>query len=348
MPNGRFFGVARVIAALIVVGVAPTVSLGDDPTTGPKPAVPEGCKLVEGDILVPIGDDKTTYATYATNLWTNDIIPYEFDANVVPGLRGVANPQAAMWLAMDAWEAVANVEFRPRNGEGNYLHIQNSTANNSWVGMTGGQQVVNIFNWEVTFVMAHELGHALAFWHEQQRTDRDNFVRIELQNVLDPFEFAFQIEGASDNYGPYDFDSVMHYGSCSFTCCDLAQNSCGNGCSGTNAACRTITVLPPNQAWQDGVAPDIGQQTHLSVWDRLVMSFLYRQPDWWFVDRTYTGFFENGTFPEPDKTFARGMSRVPAGGTLWLLNPGDSSGYAAGGVWTKAVTIRAPLGAVLR
>ena len=40
--------------------------------------------------------------------------------------------------------------------------------------------------------VVHELGHAIGFFHEQSRTDRDSYVSIHLQNVKEGTQFNFQ------------------------------------------------------------------------------------------------------------------------------------------------------------
>lgn len=65
----------------------------------------------------------------------------------------------------------------------------------------------------------HELGHALGLWHEHQRPDRDNYVTVHPENSLAEWAASFnaltnevlQLEHTKD-LGPYDFNSVMHYG----------------------------------------------------------------------------------------------------------------------------------------
>ena len=61
----------------------------------------------------------------------------------------------------------------------------------------------------------HEIGHVIGLYHEQSRTDRDEFVTIFEQNI-DPdnlFNYDKAKQDMVTTHGvPYDYSSVMHYG----------------------------------------------------------------------------------------------------------------------------------------
>ena len=63
--------------------------------------------------------------------------------------------------------------------------------------------------------IAHEVGHAIGFWHEQSRPDRDVFVMIHEDNITDGKQYNFQTRTWGEvgilNV-PYDLGSGMHYG----------------------------------------------------------------------------------------------------------------------------------------
>lgn len=64
-------------------------------------------------------------------------------------------------------------------------------------------------------IVEHEIGHAIGFWHEQSRADRDGFVTIITGNIISGLAYNFDKKAVSEvnNYGvAYDYRSVMHYG----------------------------------------------------------------------------------------------------------------------------------------
>lgn len=68
-------------------------------------------------------------------------------------------------------------------------------------------------------VIAHEVAHALGFWHEQSRPDRDQYVDVKWENIDRDSKGQFLKEQPADvdNAGiAYDYGSIMHYRSKAF------------------------------------------------------------------------------------------------------------------------------------
>lgn len=64
-------------------------------------------------------------------------------------------------------------------------------------------------------IIEHETLHALGFYHEQSRPDRDDYIDVRNENIMPGKEvnFAKLSKDAVLNLGrPYDYDSVLHYG----------------------------------------------------------------------------------------------------------------------------------------
>ncbi len=216
------------------------------------PEIPDGYKLVD-DMVVEEDFGTPARGTHRSNLWPGGVVPYAFD----PGVTQLNRDRSV--AAMAEWESVALVDFVPRTSESNYVYIQNGSGNSSFVGMVGGAQTLNMASWSVKFIIVHELGHALGLLHEQQRTDRNTYVQINTANI-DPGSLGnFNIQGSSSHFGDYDFESTMHYSQCAFSICPCPSS------------CESITVLPPNEAFQNV----IGQRSYLSSGDAEVMAHLY-------------------------------------------------------------------------
>ncbi|PIO75395.1 astacin [Teladorsagia circumcincta] len=65
-------------------------------------------------------------------------------------------------------------------------------------------------------IAAHEIGHALGFFHTQARYDRDEYITVNKANIKKDWtpDFDKQDEEDNNNYDlTYDYGSIMHYGS---------------------------------------------------------------------------------------------------------------------------------------
>lgn len=187
--------------------------------------------------------------------WPKGEVPYLFNSNVNPAQR-------AQWeAACREWEKYANVKFVERKkNEPNYVRVNSHLSlNNSAIGMQGGVQDINIADWNLKFVICHEIAHALGFVHEQNRSDRDDYVTIQSSNIKPGEEHNFA-KLNTVNRTPYDFDSVMHYGRISFS---------------WNNHDETIVPKPAYAS----AAANMGKQDHLSYYDKLGMVQMYGGPN---------------------------------------------------------------------
>lgn len=91
----------------------------------------------------------------------------------------------------------------------------------------------------------HEILHAIGFYHEQSRPDRDNYIRVNWHNIEASWRSQYQIINTAQTIGPYDYSSIMHYGR-------------GNG---------SFDCLSP--------CPDIGNRSYLSQGDITAINYLY-------------------------------------------------------------------------
>ncbi|XP_065576370.1 zinc metalloproteinase nas-7-like [Artemia franciscana] len=99
----------------------------------------------------------------------------------------------------------------------------------SQIGRIGNVQVVNLQTPECSYCGScvlytgtpiHELMHAIGFYHEQSRWDRDDYVTIFEENIDADFLYAFNKydEDRITAFGqPYDWSSVMHYSEYAFS-----------------------------------------------------------------------------------------------------------------------------------
>lgn len=148
--------------------------------------------------------------------WPNGVVPY------VIGNEFTGSNRAMILESMDVVTQRTGgcITFVPRTNQRNFVGYQNAGGCSSWIGLINrGRQEINLNIPGCMFrgTIVHEIMHALGFLHEQNRPDRDNFVRIERNNIDPSFRDQFDKSSDANTFNtPYDFGSIMHYDEFSF------------------------------------------------------------------------------------------------------------------------------------
>ncbi|XP_061162947.1 blastula protease 10-like [Saccostrea echinata] len=148
--------------------------------------------------------------------WPNNIIPYE----IAPSTFSSA-ALAQINAALDEWRTQTCLTFPLRTSQTAAIRFQNGDGCSSFIGRTGNIQPISLANGcRISRIITHEIGHAVGYWHEQSRPDRDGFVEIQEANIASALLFNFEKQPTSqvNTFGvPYDYLSVMHYGARAFS-----------------------------------------------------------------------------------------------------------------------------------
>ncbi|XP_057332104.1 dorsal-ventral patterning protein tolloid-like [Microplitis mediator] len=191
-------------------------------------------------------------------LWDDGIIPYEIGDTFNGAQRKLFK------RAMRHWEQSTCIKFveRIKKIHDSYLLFTKlSCGCCSLVGKRGkGGNPISIDDRCNTFgTVVHELGHAIGFFHEHNRPDRDDYVEINHDIIDEGSEYNFEksiAENVDTLNQPYDYFSIMHYPSIAIA----------------NSA--NIKTLTP-KIKINGRIPDIGQRSALSTGDITATKLLY-------------------------------------------------------------------------
>ncbi|KAL1255626.1 hypothetical protein QQF64_013687, partial [Cirrhinus molitorella] len=213
------------------------------------PDINKGLNLREGDIMMP-----NQRSAILGNQYRWDIpIPYELSVNLSMNYKGI------ILRAFEQFRLKSCIDFKPRTAEDiSYISVESRDGCWSYVGHISGAQTLSIgIGCGIKGIVEHEFLHALGFWHEQSRYDRDDYVTINYENIIPGREHNFDkysknVTTTQDT--PYDYYSVMHY--------DKNAFSNGNG----------STIITKRPEFQDV----IGQRLDMSEYDVIELNKLYK------------------------------------------------------------------------
>jgi len=207
---------------------------GEYTSSDPK----EDVKLIEGDIAVKRSqiikasiksgsdkrdeevDDAATFARSLSNNWPGAVVNYYFRPSCN---RKLINAVREAIKEYTKYTCIRFNEYqsRPKYKYTNYIEFFPGVGCYSYIGMTGGKQELSLGNnCEYKGIAMHEMMHALGFYHEQTRRDRDAHVKVNFNNIIKGKESNFKKykEGEASTLGfGYDEKSIMHYGSKAFS-----------------------------------------------------------------------------------------------------------------------------------
>ncbi|GMT05974.1 hypothetical protein PENTCL1PPCAC_28148, partial [Pristionchus entomophagus] len=149
-------------------------------------------------------------------MWPNGRIPYALSSQYS------AYSRSLIAASMQEYAANTCVQWVPKNDQDqNYVYIMPDRGCYSMVGKMGGRQTLSLGSGCIQKgIIIHEMMHAVGFFHEQSRTDRDDFITILWNNIQPGMQGQFEKYGQStiQSLGTdYDYTSIMHYGNKAFS-----------------------------------------------------------------------------------------------------------------------------------
>lgn len=227
---------------------------------GNPKSTPDGHRLVEGDIVS--NDNETSLnqrkaVPDSSLFWPNGEVVYTYHESISQ------NDMNVIEAAIKHWRQHTCLTFRQRQAN-DYIFVRfRSDTQGCWslvgrqVDRMGQGQDVSIGQGCANLnVVVHEIGHVVGFFHEQSRSDRDQYINIVWENVLPGYGLQFRKENDA-NYGiPYDLISTMQYPQWAFSK-EIFEKS---------------TIVASNPAYQRFLSKNYP----LSFRDRLLVNQMYQ------------------------------------------------------------------------
>ncbi|CAL4105513.1 unnamed protein product, partial [Meganyctiphanes norvegica] len=171
-----------------------------------------GQEIIKGDIILEHSDRK--FVANEMYHWPIDpqqgvpVIPYYIS-------HESENDRVAIRNALTYWETNTCIRFEETTNT-NQVHMHFIKDGNGCYSVVGydayyPQRTISIGQGcEDLPATAHEIGHNIGFFHEQDRSDRDENLEMRWEN-LDPNDYSIFQKEETINDVEYDYSSLMQY-----------------------------------------------------------------------------------------------------------------------------------------
>ncbi|XP_077449525.1 high choriolytic enzyme 1-like [Stigmatopora argus] len=176
--------------------------------------------LTHGDIITGTDDNdgflrNAVPCTAAGCLWPkrgNKVkVPYEISNVFSRAQKREIRKALREFKKGDIQTCIRFIRRKPKHDD--YIYFISDEGCYSYLGRQPGGQPISLQQNGCVFkdIIQHEVLHALGFHHEHVRSDRDDHVVINFENIRSGFEHNFAKVETNNLNTPYDFQSVMHY-----------------------------------------------------------------------------------------------------------------------------------------
>ena len=140
--------------------------------------------------------------------WVGGVIPYVLDVDMPDSARESAE------RAMAVWTEATVLRFVLRTDEPDFIHVVRHVEEDYVKGIVQPCARQPTCWWVGGWLPndVHGLGHAIGLEREQQRRDRDRYIRVFQEHISPHYRWTWNPEpfyGA--DISPYNYQSVMHY-----------------------------------------------------------------------------------------------------------------------------------------
>ena len=177
----------------------------------------------EGQFLEEMVSPDSLIVGNSKFVWPEGVIPYVLSEEIKNHKENLKDIKQTKAYFEGRWGHDIPIKLVPRTDQEDYVEFvlsSSPTSSSSSIGRQGGKQLIKLAYRERGAgysTVIHEVGHAAGLLHEHQRPDRDMYVNIHDENIVEGKKHNFRMATGSyyERYpkmkGPYDYRSVMHY-----------------------------------------------------------------------------------------------------------------------------------------